>query len=286
MKRIGLVLSTFVLGIILMAACNDDDTSGIQAGKGKVNIYLTDAPFPIDLIAETYVTIDKVEIRKQETDSSGSDFIVLTEEPMEIDLLTLSNGVTEILASVDLEAGTYDQIRMHVSESKVVMKDATEFDLKVPSGSSSGLKIKIEPALEISGGETADVLLDFDVSKSFVAKGNWQGGHINGFNFKPVVRCVMLGKAGRIEGTVSDTASVALENASVKVWMPLEGMETDSLITSSFSDEAGKYKIIGLLSGTYYLTTELEGYETDTVWNVGVTEGNATVVDIQLTPVQ
>lgn len=286
MKRIGLALSTIVLGVILMVACNDEDTMSIPEGKGKVNIYLTDAPFPIDLISKTYVTIDKVEIRKQETDSTGSEFIVLTEEPMEVDLLTLSNGVTELLASVELEAGTYDQIRMHVTDSKVVMKDQTEFDLKIPSGSSSGLKINIEPALEISGGQTADVLLDFDVSKSFVAKGNMQGGHFNGFNFKPVVRCVMLGRAGRIEGTVADTASTAVQNASVKVWMPLEGMETDSLITSSFSDEAGKYKIIGLLSGTYYLTTELEGYETDTVWNVGVTEGNATVVDIQLTPVQ
>lgn len=286
MKRIGLVLSTIVLGIILMVACNDDDSMSIQDGKGKVNIYLTDAPFPIDLISKTYVTIDKVEIRKQETDSTGSEFIVLTEEPMEIDLLTLSNGVTELLASVDLEAGTYDQIRMHVTDSKVVMNDDTEFDLKVPSGSSSGLKIKIEPALEISSGQTADVLLDFDVSKSFVAKGNMENGHFNGFNFKPVVRCVMLGRAGRIEGTIIDTANVAIENASVKVWMPFEGMETDSLITSSFSDEAGKYKIIGLLTGTYYLTTEAEGFEADTVWNVGVTEGNSTVVDIQLTPVQ
>lgn len=286
MKRIGLVLSTIVLGIILMVACNDEDSMSIPEGKGKVNIYLTDAPFPIDLISKTYVTIDKVEIRKQETDSAGSEFIVLTEEPMEIDLLTLSNGVTELLASVDLEAGTYDKIRMHVTDSKVVMKDDTEFALKIPSGSSSGLKIKIEPALEIGSGQTADVLLDFDVSKSFVAKGNMQNGHFNGFNFKPVVRCVMLGRAGRIEGTIIDTANVAVENASVKVWMPHEGMETDSLITSSFSDEAGKYKIIGLLTGTYYLTTEAEGFEADTVWNVGVTEGNSTVVDIQLTPVQ
>ncbi|MCK3685540.1 DUF4382 domain-containing protein [Maribellus sp. YY47] len=286
MKKIGLVLSTLVLGIILMVACNDEVTTNIPEGKGKVNIYLTDAPFPIDLVAKTYVTIDKVEIRKQATDSVESEFIVLMDEPMEIDLLTLSNGVTEMLASVDLEAGVYDQIRMHVTDSKVVLNDETEFELKIPSGSSSGLKIKIEPAMEIGDGETADVLLDFDVSKSFVAKGNWKGGNINGFNFKPVVRCVMLGKAGRVEGTVTDTASVAVENASVKIWMPLEGMETDSLITSSFSDEAGKYKIIGLLSGTYYLTTEAEGFKPDTVWNVGVTEGNSTVVDIQLTPVE
>jgi Domain of unknown function (DUF4382)/Carboxypeptidase regulatory-like domain len=285
MKRIGSVLIAIVLGIAFMISCNSEDGANIPEGKGKVNIYLTDAPFPIHLVAQTFVTIDKVEIRKQGTDTTDASFIDLTVEPMEINLLDLSNGVTEQLASVELEAGSYDMIRMHVTDSKVILTDGSEFELKVPSGSSSGLKIKIEPALEIGNGETADVLLDFDVSKSFVAKGNWKGGKINGFNFKPVVRCVLLGRAGRIEGTVVDTAGVGLENASVKVWLPLEQTEIDSLITSTFTESDGKYKVIGLLSGTYYLTTELEGFVTDTIWDVSVTEGQSTQVDIGLTPV-
>ena len=285
MKKIGLALLTMVLGTLVMISCNDDETSDLgQGGTGKVNIYLTDAPFPVDLVDKTFVTIDKVEIRKQETDTAEANFVVLTDEAMDVDLLTLSNGVTELLASVDLEAGTYDMIRMHVTDSKVVLKDGTEYDLKVPSGSSSGLKVKISPSLEISDGQTADVLLDFDVSKSFVAKGNWQGGVINGFNFKPVVRGVLLGMAGRIEGMVSDTTGAVLEDASVKVWMPMNGMETDSLITSSFTNDEGKYQVIGVLSGTYYLTTELDSFMTDTVWNVNVSEGQSTQIDFVLTP--
>ena len=284
MKRIGLALIAFVLGTVLMISCNDDETSDPGQGTGKVNIYLTDAPFPVDLVDKTFVTIDKVEIRKQETDTAEANFVVLLDEAMDVDLLTLSNGVTELLASVDLEAGTYDMIRMHVTDSKVVLKNGTEYDLKVPSGSSSGLKVKISPSLEISDGQTADVLLDFDVSKSFVAKGNWQGGVINGFNFKPVVRGVLLGMAGRIEGMVSDTTGAVLEDASVKVWMPMNGMETDSLITSSFTNDEGKYQVIGVLSGTYYLTTELDSFMTDTVWNVNVSEGQSTQIDFVLTP--
>ena len=285
MKKIGLALLTMVLGTLVMISCNDDETSDLgQGGTGKVNIYLTDAPFPVDLVDKTFVTIDKVEIRKQETDTAEANFVVLTDEAMDVDLLTLSNGVTELLASVDLEAGTYDMIRMHVTDSKVVLKNGTEYDLKVPSGSSSGLKVKISPSLEISDGQTADVLLDFDVSKSFVAKGNWQGGVINGFNFKPVVRGVLLGMAGRIEGMVSDTTGAVLEDASVKVWMPMNGMETDSLITSSFTNDEGKYQVIGVLSGTYYLTTELDSFMTDTVWNVNVSEGQSTQIDFVLTP--
>lgn len=285
MKRIGFLLIALVSGMFLLFSCSKTDTITIPGeGQGTVNIYLTDAPFPIDLVAKTIVTIDKVEIRKQETDSAEASFIVLTEDTLEIDLLTLSNGITEQLASVELEAGTYDMIRMHVSDSKVVLNDETQFELKIPSGSSSGLKIKIDPAIEISAGQTADVLLDFDVSKSFVVKGNWKGGKIKGFNFKPVVRCVLLGSAGRIEGTVRDTASIALENAAVKVWMPLEEMEDDSLISSSFTNPEGKYQIIGILAGEYYLTAELDSFRTDTVFNVNVTEGESTIVDFELNP--
>ena len=283
MKKIGLSLIAFVLGTVLMISCNTGENTDL-AGKGKVNIYLTDAPFPIDLVAKTIVTIDKVEIRKHETDTAEAKFIVLTEEPMEIDLLTLSNGITEQLASVELEAGSYDLIRMHVTDSKVILKNGSEFDLKIPSGPSSGLKIKINPRLEINEGQTTDVLLDFDASKSFVAKGNWKGGEVNGFNFKPVVRCVLLGMAGRIEGMVTDTANTALENASVKVWMPTNDVEADSLITSSFTSSEGKYQIIGILPGTYYMTTELDSFMTDTVYNVNVSEGQSTHVNFVLTP--
>jgi len=283
MKKLGLITGLIVLAVFIITSCNNNETDMIQGGNAKLNVYLTDAPFPIDLVSQTIVNIDKIEIRKQATDTTEAEFIVLSEDSMQIDLLTLSNGITEQLASIDLEPGDYDMIRMHVENSKVILTDNTEFDLKIPSGSSSGLKIKIEPQLSVSSGETVNVLLDFDVSKSFVVKGNWKGGKINGFNFKPVIRCVLLGEAGSIEGTVTDTASVNLENAAVKVWLP-QAADQDSLITSSFSDSNGYYQVIGLLSGTYYVTAELDSFQTDTIWNVGVIQGETTQVDFQLIP--
>ena len=285
MKKLSIIFITILAGIIIIASCNNDNNDiTTPEGKAKLNVYLTDAPFPIELVSKTIVNIDKIEIRKQSSDSTGAEFITLSEEPMEIDLLTLSNGITEQLASVDLDPGEYDMIRMHVVDSKVILKDNSEFSLKVPSGSSSGLKVMIDPSISVSSGETVDVLLDFDVSKSFVAKGNWKGGNLNGFNFKPVVRCVLLGMAGRIEGTVTDTAGTALEKAAINVWMPAEETAEDSLITSTFTDSDGKYKVIGILSGTYYLTTALDSFVTDTTWNVNVMQGQSTNVDIQLTP--
>lgn len=285
MKKIGLALTTIVFGILMMVACMDDSqTTNFAEGKGKVNVYLTDAPFPIDLVSQTIVTIDRVEIRKQENDTTEASFITIMEDDFEIDLLSLSNGITEQLASVELEAGTYDMMRLHVVDAQVILTDETVFDLKIPSGSSSGLKIKIEPALTINSGETSDVLLDFDVSKSFVAKGNWKGGMINGFNFKPVVRCVLLDRAGRIVGTVSDTANVLLPNTAVSLLTEVNDIEEDSLITTAFTDEMGAYQLIGIPEGTYYMIAEQDSFLTDTIWNVDVLKGQSTQIDFELTP--
>nr|WP_319270734.1 DUF4382 domain-containing protein [uncultured Draconibacterium sp.] len=284
MRKIGLVLSTILFGILFIVACSDSESTNFTEGNGKVNVYLTDAPFPIDLVSQTVVTIDRVEIRKQDNDTTEASFITIMEEPFEVDLLTLSNGITEQLASIELEAGTYDMMRMHVTDSKVILTDGTEFDLKIPSGSSSGLKIKIEPALSIESGQTSDVLLDFDVSKSYVAKGNWKGGKLNGFNFKPVVRCVLLDRAGRIEGMVSDTSNVALENSAVKLWMEVNDVDDDSLLTTGFTDEMGYYQLIGIPEGTYYMTAELDSFMTDTIWNVDVLKGESTQIDFELIP--
>lgn len=55
---------------------------------------------------------------------------------MEINLLELTNGVTELIA--DLEVGTYDEIRLHAVDAKVTLKDGLDYYLKIPSGSCSG----------------------------------------------------------------------------------------------------------------------------------------------------
>ncbi|MGQ8337186.1 DUF4382 domain-containing protein [Sunxiuqinia sp. A32] len=277
MKRLKLTLCIVVISAFTFVSCNKDNSGG----TGQLNVLLTDAPFPIELVSKTIVTIDRIDIKKQESDTTEASFIVLSEEEMEIDLLQLSNGITELLASSELEAGAYDMIRLHIVEASVVLTDDTDFNLTVPSGASSGLKIKLQPSIKITDGQTADALLDFDVSKSFVVKGSVINGSVSGFNFKPVVRAVNLGIAGRIEGNVTDIAETPLENALVKVWLPVEA-EEDSLVTSSFSDVDGNYKAVGLLEGSYYLTIDLEGYTSLTIIGVNVVAGGSTLVDFDL----
>jgi hypothetical protein len=286
MKQFKVLIAVFILSVVTFMSCNKDETV-LPEGKGRINVLITDSPFPVEMVGNAIVTIDRVEVRHRDDVNQGEDadsFIVISETEMEIDLLQLTNGITEEIASADLEAGYYDMIRLHVVDATVILADGTEFDLKVPSGDTSGLKIKLEPAIYLDEGQTSDVLLDFDVSRSFVVRGNPMGV-INGFIFKPVVRGVYLGAAGRIEGTVTDTASVALEDALVRLYQDENenGLdEQDSVLVSSFSDQDGNYKLIGVPEGIYSILCELDGYENDTIENVSVTQGNSTEVNIQL----
>ncbi len=250
-----------VLAVVFTACSNDEST-------GTLNIEITDAPLLAEQVQEANVTITKVEVRKAE-ESEGSPFITVFEGEEDINLMELTNGLTQQLASLELPVGTYDLVRIYIDQAEVVLEDETSFDLTVPSGSATGLKVFINPPVQIAGGISADLLLDFDVSRSFVAKGV---DAMNGFNFKPVIKAVNMSTVGRIEGTVSNTEEVALANTEVSVYA------ADTLNTTTFSNDLGQFAVLGLLPGDYVLKFNLSDYQ-ETIEEASVVVGNSTKVD-------
>ncbi|MBT8178158.1 MAG: DUF4382 domain-containing protein, partial [Eudoraea sp.] len=248
--------------------------------------------------AEANVTIFKIEARYKkdddgmddemdtENDSSedgGRPFITLMEIDKDINLLELTNGVTENLVDMEVPAGEYDLIRIYVRGVNVLLKDGRMFDLKVPSGPQTGIKVFIDPPLVVAGGLTADLLLDFDVSRSFVARGNPNKEEFNGFNFKPVIKASNLTTSGSLAGnvftTLEDETQEALEGAQVALYI------ADTLNTSTFSNEDGSYMVMGLEAGSYTVEVQLDTYETQTVEGVSIIAGNKTIQDFELVPV-
>ena len=117
-------------------------------------------------------------------------------------------------------------------------------------------------------------LLDVDLSRSFVLRGNMD--HNNGFIFKPVIRAANMTTAGRIEGMVKDTAKVKVKEA--KVWIT-----RDTTVATAFADTMGYYAIIGVPAGTYSIFATKEGYDTVKYENISVLAGSKTVRDFILT---
>ncbi|RIV42194.1 DUF4382 domain-containing protein [Flagellimonas pelagia] len=283
----------FALSLVLLVfvgCSNDSGNGGNGDTMGRLTLQLTDAPFPFDMVAEANVTVFKVDARlvdsededvEGDSEEDGYPFITLMEEEIPVNLLDLTNGVTEELADLDVPAGTYDLIRVYVKGVNVVLTDGRTFDLTVPSGSQTGIKVFFKPALTVAGGLSSDLLLDFDVSRSFVAKGSTiKVDGITGFNFKPVIKVCNLSTAGTLSGlvtTMDGETPVALENAQISI-MNLD----EEPITSGASDIDGAYAIMGLDAGTYKVYSSLNGYVNSDTLEVEIVAGNKTIQDFVL----
>jgi hypothetical protein len=276
MKKIS-VLSTIILGVIILVldGCQKNESND---HLGKLVIHLTDAPFPIQHIESANVIITKVEIRRED-ENDGYPFLTIMEDTLEFNLLDLRNGVTAKLVETDIPAGRYNLLRLYVHQASLKVKEIDDaYDVKVPSGSQTGIKIFIDPALEVRGNLTAELLLDINLENSFVLKGNMNTpAGIKGFNFKPVIRAVNNTTAGRIEGTVRDTAMAVLDTASV--WI-----KQDTVIASTITDSVGFYALIGIPAGTYSIYATKENYDTVSFENVEILAGHQTIQDFTLTP--
>lgn len=274
MKRTVSILITAAL-LLMTGACNE--FSGNRGdGDGRLIVRVTDDPFDISAIESATVTITRVEIRKVgDGISDGNPFLTLSEDTVIIDLIDLRNGITETLLDMDIPAGEYDLVRLYVDEAGLKLRDYDDpYTVKVPSGKQTGIKIKIDPNLEVSEGLTSELLLDVDLSRSFVLRGNMH--HNNGFIFKPVIRAANMTTAGRIEGMVTDTAKVKIREASV--WL-----EQDTVVATAIADTLGFYAIIGIPAGTYSISAAKDGYDTVRFDGVKIVAGNKTVRNFELT---
>ncbi len=256
--------AAFIVLTGFFMSCNQlsEKELGLESqGMGTVVFKITDAPFPADLVAEANVTIDWIKLLKypaEEPESEGSEndefILVELDESATFNLLELRNGLTDVMAKMDVPVGAYSEIRLHIVDAGILLKDGAEFNLKVPGGDASGLKIKLDPALDVVEGTEVEVLVDFDLSRSFVMQGNPR--NIMGFIFKPVVRAVanVETSTGEISGVVADEDGNAVIGASILLY------DDEEMITSAISSEEGFYSIIGIPPGDYTLVLEVDEY--------------------------
>jgi uncharacterized repeat protein (TIGR02059 family) len=255
---------------VLITGCNKTET--ITGGPGKLSVKITDDPFNINSVDYAKVTITKIEIRKARS-NDGDPFLILSETPVTIDLFQLRNGITEELVNLEVPQGNYDLVRLYVDDANLKIKEIDEpFNMKVPGGEQTGIKVFIDPEIHVEGGISAELLLDFDLSKSFVMRGKM--AH-NGFIFKPCIRATNNATAGRIEGLVKDDAGVKLGEAKV---FALMGTDTVTTIT----DSEGLYALIGLPAGTYSVFATKNNYDTASVEGIVVFPGNKSIQDFVL----
>lgn len=266
--------SVFAFILMLSLFSCQDSGSSSQNGTGTLRLFATDAPLNVENLSSAKITIEEIKLR-----NSAGEKVTVMSKVVTLDLLTLRNGLVETLADLEIPQGKYDEILLLISSATVEMKDGKTYPLKVPSGSQSGLKVFVKPDITISTGLSTDVLLDFDLSRSFVPTMN--GNAVSGFNFKPVIRAEVLAFAGTVSGQVLDvTDESPIAGAAITV---RKGTE---IVTTAVSDSEGYFKVLGLPADTYNISAEAPNFGILTIDSVPVTTGNEVTTHFILTPVQ
>ena len=225
--------------LLSLAGCSKDSEN---ANSSKLEVRLTDAPGDFRSVV---LDVRQVEVHlKEENDPNGWKTLSFT--PQAIDVLQYVNGRSALLVSEDFAPGDLKEIRLILGpDSYVIGRDGQRYELKTPSGQSSGVKLKLDKAT-LRQRETFQLLLDFDVAKSIVERGNWDPSKDKKERYllKPVIRVVAQDLRGGLRGTVTPAAALP---QILAIRAGILGPDT----VSTAADASGAYRIDGLAAGTY-----------------------------------
>ncbi len=166
-----------VLIFAVLFACQDPVDLRPEDKNAYLQIRLTDAPGDIDAV---FIDLLQVQIKTQQTNG----FLDLNTIAGVYDLLQYQAGDDTLIVNDSLPAGQIQQIRLILGPQNRVMVDSVLYDLKVPSGMESGIKINFS-SIAVQDSLT-QILLDFDAEKSIVKQGNGR------YSLKPVIKATTL----------------------------------------------------------------------------------------------
>lgn len=208
--------------VALLCSCEFDKNA-------RVEVWLTDSPGDYQ---EVNVEIEGVEIHASEVDN-GSGWKSLDVDKRIVNLLDLTNGKDTLLGSIEIPSGKISQIRLKLGDNNSVKVGGKVYDLNIPSGSQSGLKLKLNE--RFVEGVTYEILLDFDVARSIVLTGS------NQYKLKPVIRTITEAQTGAIKGVVDP------KEATPAIYA-INGSDT---LGTTYTDSEGHFLLKGIPAGTY-----------------------------------
>lgn len=277
---------------LLVAACGGggDDS----AATGTLRTAMTDAPScGYDNV---FVTVDRIRVNNSASaDANGEGWSeIVLDQPRQIDLLDLQNGVIEELGEVTLPVGRVQQVRFVLVDNATADPADIDFDpdadptrapnhvvfsaggfedLKTPSGQQSGVKINV--GIDVAEGQVADLLIDFDACKSVV-----EAGSSGNYLLKPVLTAIPRLSSG-VRGSVAD--ALVPEGISISLQQDGEVVRATAPIESTDLAENGNFILAQVEPGTYDLVFTAPGFITKVVTDVVVPEGQLVNLDFDTT---
>ena len=165
MKMFKFAFALALVFSIVFVACNKEShTSTLQ-------VKLTDAPGDWQ---EVNIDLKAVNVNFND-DSTG--WVSLQTKDTIYNLLGLQNGLDTLIAEAVVPSKTVKEIRLVLGDSNTIKVNGQLYPLTIPSGSESGLKIKVNKKLNAT---LETVVLDFDAGASVIQEPD-------GYKLRPVI---------------------------------------------------------------------------------------------------
>jgi hypothetical protein len=248
-----------VVFAIFIFGCSEDPATN----TGNLKVLLTDAPFPTGIVSAVNVTVYRVAIHSEENMNSSSDLQILSEKQYPVNILALTNGIYIPIADLDIDSGAYDYVQFYFKDVHIVLTDGRIFPVAVPDIYQNGMRIELASPLQVKNGMKSELLLDFDIERSFSPIGGTTLETLSGFEFNPHIRGVDRSQTGNLFGKV-EHEDIGLLGAQITVYQGY------SKITSTFTDPSGNFAMMGLPEGLYDVYAKKEGYASEHVHEIMV----------------
>ena len=166
---ISCVMLLLITGIIIGCVINPELETRIQ-------VSIHDEPFKLSgkNVEELNIEVVRIDLTK------GDKKITVFEDIRQMDILKITANDPVVLSNVSIEAGTYDQLRLVLSNNSTIKVDGEIFPIKIPSGQQSG--VKLDGPFTIPEGKLFKLVIDFVASESVI----YNKGQ--GYSLKPVIK--------------------------------------------------------------------------------------------------
>ncbi|MGH7701107.1 MAG: DUF4382 domain-containing protein [Gemmatimonadales bacterium] len=283
--------ATACLGVLLAAACYQDDSTAPGSLRPLARVFLTDAPFPYDSVASVNVYVVSVAASTDPDTSGGGAWETIAQPKRRFDLLALQQGTTALLGEGRLTGQLYRAIRVVIDadSSSVRWSGGSDADVRWPwpgSGQITMYALVLEPLFSLAGTDDVEIVIDWDVGKSFLYDYFGTGE----FTVLPWLRAVHRAFTGTIAGTVTSAytgATQPVANANITVYGgdPNQPSGTWWVAATGRSDAQGAYRVAFVSDGTYIVRIEQSQYPflaAVTRSGVTVAAGETTHVSVSL----
>lgn len=169
------LLAISLLTIVFIVSCSKENSN--DKGTSTLHIRMTDGP---TYLAEVNVDLREIRVKFRDDTSSSSGWVTMPTNASVYNLLGLQNGIDTLLATMIFPKDTLKEIRLVLGPNNSI-KDTfgVVYPLTIPSGSESGLKIKVNKKLAAT---IETLLIDFDAALSVKKEVNGE------YKLRPVLK--------------------------------------------------------------------------------------------------